>query len=148
MSFNVCPSARTSWPQAQGSGHLFCCRAVKNGLEGSGVTLDLLNSSALESALAEAPAGPVLLYVHGLATDFLESLEQGLRLQQKYSQPVLVFSWPSGTSPLEYGSALKNLPYSTGPLCEVLLLIQRRVSSYLAPCFLPWCFCHGVFAVA
>lgn len=45
-----------------------------------------------------------LFYVHGYGKEFVETLEQAYRLQQKYGIEVILFSWPSNTG----GIALKQ----------------------------------------
>ena len=62
---------------------------------------------------------PILLDVHGFKTPFLRSLWRGYRLQKTFGKAVIVFSWPSGSTVLNYQLALENLPK-----CVPALLLQ------------------------
>lgn len=58
-----------------------------------------------------------LLFVHGYNKPFIETLEQGWRLQEKYDLEVVVFSWPSnpgGIAIKEYKEAKLTAAASIG----------------------------------
>jgi esterase/lipase superfamily enzyme len=72
-----------------------------------------------------------LFFVHGYNKPFVETLEQGWRLQKRYKLEVVVFSWPSNTGgfPLaEYRDVKRVARTSTGALDSAL----EKLAKYLA----------------
>jgi esterase/lipase superfamily enzyme len=59
---------------------------------------ELLNSLFGDGSIAQS----LVLFVHGLSSQFKRSLEQGFRIQQRLQKKVLVISWPSGSQKHHY----------------------------------------------
>ena len=82
----------------------------------------------LNSLFGDGPtAQSLVLFVHGLSTQFKRSLEQGFRIQQRLQKKVLVLSWPSGSQKHHYLRASQNLDQCVQPLRALLETFQHRV---------------------
>ena len=84
---------------------------------------ELLNSLFGDGPIAQS----LVLFVHGLSTQFKRSLEQGFRIQQRLQKKVLVISWPSGSQKHHYSRASQNLEQCVQPLGTLQEAFQHRV---------------------
>jgi len=84
-----------------------------------------------ETAFGRHCTDNCLLYVHGLATTFVESLRKALSLQQSFRRPVILYSWPSGAAEEHYTRALRNLnrPVTANGLITVLVVLRREIGA-------------------
>ncbi len=71
-------------------------------------------------------AQSLVLFVHGLSTQFKRSLEQGFLIQQRLHKKVLVISWPSGSQKQHYPQARRNFTLCVQPLRALLETFQHR----------------------
>lgn len=72
-----------------------------------------------------------LLYVHGFGKSFVEALEQGRRLEQRYGVEVVLFTWPTnpgGIVTKEYRDVKRTAFASSGAFDRVL----ERIGVYMA----------------
>lgn len=77
-----------------------------------------------------------VFYVHGYNKPFLETLEQGWLIQERYGAEVVLFSWPSNTGgppPTEYRQARRTAQASFGALDSLLEKYARYLKEWLTP---------------
>lgn len=88
----------------------------------------LSEAELLNGHFGDGPVAQLLvLFVHGLSTQFKRSLEQGFRIQQRLQKKVLVISWRSGSQKHHYPRASQNLDQCVQPLGALLETFQHRV---------------------
>ncbi len=72
-----------------------------------------------------------LLYVHGFGKSFVEALEQGRRLEERYGIEIVLFTWPTnpgGIVTKEYRDVKRTAFASSGAFDRVL----ERIGAYLS----------------
>ncbi len=77
-----------------------------------------------------------VFYIHGYNKPFLETLEQGWLIQEKYGVEVVLFSWPSNTGgvpPAEYRAARRVAQASFGALDALLEKYALYLNNWLSP---------------
>jgi esterase/lipase superfamily enzyme len=77
-----------------------------------------------------------VFYVHGYNKPFVETLEQGWLIQERYGVEVVVFSWPSNTggiAPVEYRAARRTAQASFGAFDALLEKFGRYLTEWMSP---------------
>jgi esterase/lipase superfamily enzyme len=77
-----------------------------------------------------------VFYIHGYNKPFVESLEQGWLIQERYKVEVVLFSWPANTGgipPVEYRHARRVAQASFGALDALLEKYSRYLFDWQTP---------------
>lgn len=77
-----------------------------------------------------------VFYIHGYNKPFLETLEQGWLIQEKYGVEVVLFTWPSNTGgvpPVEYRAARRIAQVSFGALDALLEKYALYLNQWISP---------------